>query len=306
MILVTGAAGLVGEAVAQRLIALGRAVVATDLAAPARPLDCPFVAADLREPGVIAAMLAEHGVRLVVHAGAISGSMVAPNDPYRVMMVNVTGTIHVAEACRLAGVERLVALSSIGVYGDQADLSPVREDAPRVASDVYSCSKIAMESVLHGYREKFALPVTMLRISSIYGPGRRTPCFIRSLLDAALDGRPVVVSDDTEHRRQFVHIDDVAEAVRLALDVPRESLAHEVYNITGGLWLTEAEVVARVAGVVPELRARVGPVPPLGLDGRTGPLAIDRARGDLGYAPRVGLEDGVARFAAYLRAARAS
>jgi nucleoside-diphosphate-sugar epimerase len=304
MILVTGAAGLVGEAVARRLIDLGHAVVATDVQAPAQPLACPFVAADLREVGVVADMIGAHGVDRVVHAGAISGGMVAPNDPYLVAMVNVTGSIHLAEACRLAGVRRLIALSSIGVYGDQVGTAPVPEDAPLNASDVYSCSKIAMERILHAYRAKLTLPATVLRISSIYGPGRRTPCFIRGLLDAALDGRAVVVSDDTEHRRQFVHIDDAARAVCLALLAP--GLAHEVYNITGGIWLTEAEVVAIVRAAVPELRAEVGPVPPLALDGRMGPLAIDRARTELGYAPEVSLGEGVTRFAESLREARAA
>jgi nucleoside-diphosphate-sugar epimerase len=304
MILVTGAAGLVGEAVARALIAAGHAVVATDLAAPATPLACPFVAADLREAGVVADMIAAHAVDRVVHAGAISGGMVAPKDPYLVTMVNVTGSIHLAEACRLAGVRRLIALSSIGVYGDQAGTDPVPEDAPLNASDVYSCSKIAMERILHGYRAKFGLPATVLRISSIYGPGRRTPCFVRGLLDAALEGRAVTVSDDTVHRRQFVHIDDAARAVCLALLAA--DLAYEVYNVTGGIWLTEGEVAAIVREAAPELRAEVGPIPPLALDGRMGPLAIDRAQADLGYAPKVSLAEGVGRFAAYLRQARAA
>jgi nucleoside-diphosphate-sugar epimerase len=304
VILVTGASGLVGEAVARRLIGQGHAVVATDLQAPTQSLGCPFHAADLREPDAVARMIGDHAVRTVLHAGAISGGMVAPNDPYRVAMVNVTGTIHLAEACRLAGVERLVALSSIGVYGEQAGTAPVQEDAPKNAADVYSCSKIAMESVLHGFREAFGLPATVLRISSIYGPGRRTPCFVRGLLEAALDGRPAVVSDDLIHRRQFVYIDDVTDAVCLALQAPR--LTYETYNVTGGLWLSEGEVAAVVRQAVPGSRVEVGPVPPLRLDGRMGPLDISRARADLGYAPKVSLPEGVSRFAAYLRAARAS
>lgn len=303
MILVTGAGGLVGEAVARRLVDMGRPVIATDLQAPTRALECPFVTADLRQPHAIEKIMSDHGVRSVVHAGAISGGMVAPNDPYRIVMVNVTGTIHLAEACRLANVERLVALSSIGVYGDQAGFGPVQEDAPKNATDVYSCSKIAMESVLRGYREKFGLPVTTLRISSIYGPGRRTPCFIRGLLDAALDGRQAIVSNDPVYRRQFVFIEDAATAVILSLLAPRPS--YDAYNISGGLWLTESEVLEVVRQAAPEIRAEAGDIPPLGLDGRMGPLDIARARSDLGYAPKISLREGVTRFVAHLKAARA-
>jgi nucleoside-diphosphate-sugar epimerase len=295
MILVTGAAGLVGYPLAQRLIRTGETVIASDAREPDRPLDCRFIQADLRNPDAVAGLFEGRDIRKVVHAGAISGGLVAPNDPLLVMSVNVTGTILMAEACRLAKVERVVGLSSIGVYGDQPGTAPVREDAHRLATDVYSCSKIAMESVFLGYREKFGLPAVLLRMSSIFGPGRRTPCFIRGLLEAADEGRAVTVSADTGHRRQFLYVDDAVEAVCLALATP--VLPGFVYNITGGTWLTEAEVIAAAMRVVPALKAETGDIPPLGLDGMMGPLDITRAGRDLDYTPRTGLEAGIAHYA---------
>jgi nucleoside-diphosphate-sugar epimerase len=295
MILVTGAAGLVGNPVARRLAEAGYKVLATDARLPEMRLDCPFVLADLREPTAVDRLFAGRDISQVVHGGAISGSMVAPNDPLRVMSVNVTGTILMAEASRLAGVERFIGLSSIGVYGDQPGTDPVREDSRRLGTDVYSCSKIAMESALLGYRENFGLPAHLLRMSSIFGPGRRTPCFIRGLLEAADEGREVTVSTDTAYRRQFLYIEDAVEAVYLALTTP--ALPEFIYNITGGTWQTEAEVLEAVMRAVPSLKAKVGDVPPLGLDGRMGPLDITRARRDLGYAPRIGIEEGIARYA---------
>jgi UDP-glucuronate 4-epimerase len=294
MILVTGAAGLVGYAVARRLVREGKPVIATDARSPDSPLDCAFVEADLRDPAAISGLFRRHDIRQVVHGGAISGSMVAPNDPLRVMSVNVTGTILMAEACRLVRVERLIGLSSIGVYGNQPGTAPVREDAPRLGRDVYSCSKIAMESVLSGYRENFALPAFVLRMSSIFGPVRRTPCFIRALLEAADAGRDVTVSADTVHRRQFLYIDDAVEAVWLALITP--SVPEFAYNITGGTWLSEGEVIAAAMRAVPALHAKTGDVPALGLDGRMGPLDTSLAARDLGYAARTSLEDGIARY----------
>jgi len=297
MILVTGAAGLVGHPVANRLVNAGRSVLATDVRAPDRPLDCPFVQADLRDAPAIMALFEDHAVTEVVHAGAISGSMVAPNDPLRVMSVNITGTLLIAEASRLAKVRRMVGLSSIGVYGNQAGTAPVPETAPRTATDVYSCSKIAMESVLYAYARNFGLRAVVLRMSSVFGPGRRTPCFIRSLLEAADEGREVTASADREHRRQFLYVDDAVEAVCLAL-MGRE-LPEFVYNITGGTWLTEGEVVAAASRAVPRLTAKTGDVPPLALDGRMGPLDISLATRDLGYAPRTGLEEGIIKYAAW-------
>jgi nucleoside-diphosphate-sugar epimerase len=295
MILVTGAAGLVGHPVANRLARDGHAVIATDARAPETPLDCHFVEADLRDPAAVAALFDRHPIRQVVHGGAISGSMVAPNEPLRVMSVNVTGTILIAEACRKAAVARLVGLSSIGVYGDQPGTAPVREDSRRLGTDIYSCSKIAMESVLLGYRDNFGVPTVLLRMSSIFGPGRRTPCFIRGMLEAAEAGRAVTVSADTAHRRQFLYIDDAVEAVILALATP--NLPEFVYNVTGGTWLTEAEVLDAAKRAVPSLTGAVADIPPLGLDGRMGPLDITLATRDLGYRPRTALADGIARYA---------
>jgi len=296
MILVTGAAGLVGNPVANRFARAGYDVIATDARQPNRPLDCPFIEADLRDQAAVFALFEQHDITEIVHGGAISGGLVAPNDPLLVMSVNVTGTIWVAEAARLAKVKRLVGLSSIGVYGDQPGTAPVPETAHRAATDVYSCSKIAMESVLYGYREKFALPVVLLRMSSIFGQGRWTPCFIRGLLEAADEGRTVTVSADTIHRRQFLYVDDAVESVYLAMTTP-EAPAF-VYNITGGTWLTEGEVIEAAMRAVPSLNAKTGDVPPLGLDGRMGPLDITLAARDLGYRPRTGLQDGIARYAA--------
>ena len=294
MILVTGAAGLVGKPVANRFVRAGHTVIATDARPPNAPLDCPFVQADLRDQAAVFDLFARHDITEVVHGGAISGGLVAPNDPLLVMSVNVTGTILIAEAARLAGVKRLVGLSSIGVYGDQPGTAPVPESARRAATDIYSCSKIAMESVLYGYREKFALPVVLLRMSSIFGPGRWTPCFIRGLLEMADEGHDVTVSADTDHRRQFLYIDDAVESVYLAMTSP--NVPEFVYNITGGTWLSEGEVIAAAMRAVPGLKAKVGDVPPLGLDGRMGPLDTTLAARDLGYTARTSLEDGIAQY----------
>ncbi len=297
MTLVTGAAVLVGHPVANRLARAGMSVIANDARPPDRPLDCPFVAADLRDPASVFGLFERHDITEVIHGGAISGGLVAPNDPLLVMSVNVTGTILMAEAARLAKVRRFLGLSSIGVYGDQPGTGLVPETARRPATDTYSCSKIAMEAVLYGYRESFGLPAFLLRMSSIFGPGRRTPCFIRGLLEAADAGRAVTVSADTDHRRQFLYIDDAVEAVWLALTTPE--VPEFTSTFPGGTWRAEGEVIAAALRAVPGRKASTGDMAPLGLDGKMGPLDIALAARDLGYAPRIGIEEGIAKYAAW-------
>ena len=137
------------------------------------------------------------------------------------MSVNVVGTLNIAEAALRTGVERLVALSSAGVYGAQSTLDPVREDAPLNATDIYGASKIAAETVLRAYRHDHGLPAIALRPSSVYGPGRTTACFIRDMIDHARRGDPLALAPEGACRRQFVHVDDVVAAILGALNAPR-------------------------------------------------------------------------------------
>lgn len=114
-ILVTGAAGLIGGRLVGRLAAEGAAVIATDRRASETPQGVRWAAVDLMDGPALAALMRDARVGSVVHAGAISGPMVAAGDPHQMMSVNVGGTLNVAEAALRADVERLIALSSAGV-----------------------------------------------------------------------------------------------------------------------------------------------------------------------------------------------
>ena len=119
-ILVTGAAGLIGGQLVSRLAAEGADVIATDRRAAEAPPGAGWVTVDLTDAPSLLALMRDAQVRAVVHAGAISGPMVAAGNPHQVMSVNVGGTLNIAEAALRTGVERLIALSSAGVYGPQA------------------------------------------------------------------------------------------------------------------------------------------------------------------------------------------
>src|SRR3984957_3391546 len=220
-ILVTGAACLIGGRLVSRLAAEGAEVLSTcRRAAEAQP-GGGWVTVDLMDAPALTTLMRDTRVSAVVHAGAISGPMVAAGDPHQVMAVNVGGVLNIAEAALRAGVERLVALSSAGVYGAQATLDPVREDAPLNAMDVYGASKIAAETVLRAYRHDHGLPVIALRPSSVYGPGRTTACFIRDMIDHSRRGEPLALARAGVCRRQFAHVDDVVAAILGALSAPR-------------------------------------------------------------------------------------
>ncbi|MDI1342768.1 MAG: NAD(P)-dependent oxidoreductase [Pseudolabrys sp.] len=299
-ILVTGAAGLVGGAVVRRLASDGHAVVATDARKADQPDGVRFETIDLSDRPALAALHQQHAVHTVIHCGAISGPMVAADDPHRVLATNVGGTLNLAEAARKAGVRRFVALSSVSVYGDQTSLDPVTEAAPLNAIDVYGASKIAMEAVLRAYRYDLGLPAFVLRLASVYGPGRQTDCFIRDLIRNAADGSEMSLSPEEGFRRQFVHIDDVVHAIVRA--AATGTVADFAYNIGGGEWLTEREVAALAALSLPHLRISAVPAPARSIDGYIGVLDYSRATAAFGYRPTIDIRHGIASYADYLAA----
>jgi nucleoside-diphosphate-sugar epimerase len=298
-ILVTGAAGLIGGRLVNRLVAEGADVIATDRRAAEAPPGAGWVTVDLTDAPSLLALMRDAQVRAVVHAGAISGPMVAAGDPHQVMPVNVGGALNIAEAALRTGVERLIALSSAGVYGAQATLDPVREDAPLNATDIYGASKIAAETVLRAYRHDHGLPAIVLRPSSVYGPGRTTACFIRDMIDHAWRGDLLALAPEGACRRQFVHVDDVVAAILGALNAPR--LDHFAFNVSGGTWLSEQEIAASAARVLPGLRIASIAAPARCLDGEMGPLDTARAQAAFGFSPSIPLAEGIAAYAATLR-----
>lgn len=298
-ILVTGAAGLIGGRLVSRLVADGVAVIATDQRAVETPPGARWATVDLLDSPALGALMREAKVGAIVHAGAISGPMVAAGNPHQVMSVNVGGTLNIAEAALRTGVERLIALSSAGVYGAQATLDPIGEGAPLNATDIYGASKIAAETVLRAYRHDHSLPAIVLRPSSVYGPGRTTACFIRDMIDHARRGDPLALAPKGACRRQFVHVDDVVAAILGALNAPR--FDHFAFNVSGGTWLSEQEIAARAAPVLPGLRIASIAAPARCLDGEMGPLDTARARAAFGFSPSIPLAEGIAAYAATLR-----
>lgn len=296
--LVTGASGLVGYRVAEMLAADGVDVLGVDVRPPAAGTPFPQIVADAADLGAMTRAM--EGRPNVVHAGAVSGPMLMLDDPHGIARANLGGAMAVFEAAYRHRVRRLVWLSSIAVYGDQPTLDPIGEATAPNPRSFYGHTKVAGEALLHGYVALYGLDAVALRLSSVFGPRRQTACALRGLIEAGLDGRPVTVAAEGTSYRQYLHIDDAARSVLLALAVPA---AHQfVYNITGGTYVTEAALAGLVAGMVPGLAISHGPA--AWNEGHLGPLLMDAAARDLGYRPAVALSDGLADLHRHIAAQR--
>lgn len=294
-ILLTGAAGLIGRAVLRMLRERGDRVIAIDRIGGETITVC-----DLTEVHRLHELAAE--ATALVHCGAISGPMVARDNPYLIVQSNVVGTANILELARVRKMRRAVACSSVSAYGNTpAGLDLVAEDVPLRPTSVYGASKAAGEHLLDGYAIQHGLDGVSIRPAWVYGPGRTTECAIRAMILDAQAGRATHFPFGRDFYRQYVHVDDVATALVLALDAAK--LPRRSYTITGGSYVTLAEVAETVKAVLPqaEITMGAGPDP---VDDVQARFDISAAERDLGYRPRVTLEDGIRSYAEWLAGRR--
>lgn len=306
-ILVTGCGGFIGYAVANALHAAGREVVGYDLREPPEGAPAwPIVFGDLADAHRLHDAMRRHGVKRVLHLGAASGPMVMSDNPAALFALNIGGTVNVFEAARQAEAERVVFLSSNAAYG-RDEGKPIDESQPLLASEPYGASKVAGEAIMRSYRERFGLDAVALRVGVGYGPRRMTTSEPREMLADALAGRPTAYAWGVGYRRLWTYLDDIASGVIAALDAPAGAIRQPLraYNIAGAEFAPLDEVAAIVRELVPgaEIRLGQGWNPD---EVRTAPVVIDAARRDLGWAPKVGVREGLTRYRDWMRSRNAT
>lgn len=304
--LVTGAAGFIGSHLAGRLITDGHDVVGLDdlsdgaLANLDRASGMRFVRADLRDGDAVRSAVS--GCEVVFHQGAKRSVPRSINEPELFTEVNVRGTLNVLLAARDADA-RVVSASSSSVYGDQQRF-PLVESMPPLPRSPYAASKLAGEAYCRAFTLSMDVPTVSLRYFNVYGPGQDPASEYAAVVPrfslACLTGsRPVVHGDGTQ-ARDFTYIDDVIEANLLASRADDDAQGR-AFNIGGGEPTTVNDVlrlIADLTGISPD------PIhePPRGGDVRRTEADLSLARELLGYAPAVGMSQGLGRTVEHIRA----
>lgn len=298
--LITGGAGFIGTALANRLVGAGHYVrVLDDLSAgdPSR-LDARilFTRGDVRNVPALWTLL--QGVECVFHLAA---RVLVPESvlyPQEYNDVNVGGTVALMTAVRDVGVPRVVLASSATVYGEQPH-QPVDETARPHPRSPYAVTKIAAEHYLFTLAALCGSQAVALRIFNAYGPGQRVPPthapVVPLFLKRALGGGSLVVHGSGKQTRDFVYIDDVTHALEAA--ALTEGVNGQIINVGSGVETSIDDLVRKVGTVTGrELsviynEAQTGGLSRLVADlGRAGEL--------LGYEPRVNLTAGLQRLLA--------
>jgi len=233
-VLVTGSAGFIGAAVAQRLLARGDTVVGLDnhndyydpslkAARLARFADHPgytHVRLDLADRAGMAECFATHRPERVVHLAAQAGVRYSIENPLAYIDSNIVGFAHVLEGCRHHAVQHLVYASSSSVYGANTAMPfSVHQNVDHPLS-LYAASKKSNELMAHTYSHLYGLPTTGLRFFTVYGPWGRPDMALFKFTRAILAGEPIEVFNHGRHRRDFTYVDDVVEGLLRVLDRP--------------------------------------------------------------------------------------
>ncbi|MFN7520817.1 MAG: NAD-dependent epimerase [Lysobacteraceae bacterium] len=329
-ILVTGAAGFIGSALAHRLLDRGDEVLGYDnlndyydVRLKQARLDrltprpgFSFVKASLEDREALEAAFDAFKPQRVVNLAAQAGVRYSLENPRAYIDANIVGFLNVLEACRHKGVEHLVYASSSSVYGSNRKLPFAVEDSVDHPVSLYAASKKANELMAHTYSHLFGLPTTGLRFFTVYGPWGRPDMALFLFTRKILAGEPIDVFNHGNHSRDFTYIDDIVEGVVRTLDrmpgpdpafdpmhpTPASSAAPwRVYNIgnhTPVKLSRYIELIEETTGRKADKRLlpmQPGDVPDTEAD-------VGALMRDTGYSPGTPVEVGIRRFVEWYRA----
>jgi len=325
-ILITGGAGFIGSAVVRRAIAEGHSVVNVDALTYAACLDnvasvadsphYAFEQADIRDRAALDRIFAAHAPDAVMHLAAESHVDRSIDGPGTFIETNITGTYNMLEAARAYWVGqgqpdgfRFHHISTDEVFGTLGATGQFTEATAYAPNSPYSASKAASDHLVRAWHETYGLPVVMTNCSNNYGPYHFPEKLVPVVILNALAGDPIPVYGAGENVRDWLYVEDHAEALLLVL---QKGPPGRSYNIGGENEAKNIDLVRTICRILDEKRPRTGPSPG-GAIGHNHPsyadqiafvtdrpghdlrYAIDpaRIREELGWRPSVTLEQGL-------------
>lgn len=321
--LITGAAGFIGSATAEKLLAAGHEVVGIDnnndyydVSLKQARLDriqhCNFrfIVLDIADRQAVQALFAEYQFDRVIHLAAQAGVRYSIENPHAYADSNLVGYLNMLEGCRQTQVKHLIYASSSSVYGLNAKVPFETSDSVDHPVSLYAATKKSNELMAHSYSHLYAIPTTGLRFFTVYGPWGRPDMAPFIFTKKIIDGETIEINNNGDMWRDFTYVDDIVEGVVRIADVipthnetwtvesgtPASSSApYAVYNIGHG---SSINLIDFIKAIETEL----------------GIKAIKNFRdmqpGDVyqtyadtqdlftttGYQPQVGVEEGVRKF----------
>lgn len=300
-VLVTGGAGFIGSNVVRHLCDRGYSVlVVDDLSSGFRRLvdaRAKFFEGSIADRALMERIL--QGVSVVLHLAATSTITYSMSNPKLYFQNNFMNGIQLLEAMRKSGLKKLVYASSAASY-DGKKRTPIAEHDPIGPINPYGASKLAFEHAMSAYFHAFGIEGIALRFFNVYGPNDEQQNSTRAIpmwLEAALLGTPVPYYWKGRQKRDYIYVDDIASALELAA---RKGRGFTVYNVGNGkgLWMIDIlKNIGKILGkklVLKDMGSRPG-------DPKYAVADTRKIQKELGWKPRVDLDEGLRRTVAYYK-----
>ena len=328
-ILVTGAAGFIGMATAQHLLARGDEVVGLDNLNDyyavslkedrlKRLLPNPgfrFVKLDVADNTGMAALFAAEKFDRVVHLAAQAGVRYSLKNPHAYVESNLLGFTNILEGCRHHQVQHLVYASSSSVYGGNTKMPFSEHDSVDHPVSLYAASKKANELMAHTYSHLFDLPTTGLRFFTVYGPWGRPDMALFLFTKAILEGRAIDVFNHGNMQRDFTFVDDIVQGVvrvldrvatpnadynALTADPATSNAPYRVFNIGNSNPVPLLDFIGCIEGAIGK-KAHKNLLPLQDGDVPATFANTEALKAWIGFVPATPIEQGVARFVEWYR-----
>ena len=313
--LVTGGAGFIGSHVCERLLHSGHAVWAfddlnnfydpqikrrnlRDLQSLAKPFE--FMNGDLTDRAALDELFGGVKFDQVIHLAARAGVRPSLEEPALYQRVNVEGTVNLLEAARLNRVRKITIASSSSVYGVNSKVPFAESDPIFCAISPYAASKLACEALGHVYHHVYGLDVVMLRFFTVYGPRQRPDLAIHKFARLIAAGAPIPVFGDGSTARDYTYVTDTVDGV---IACTQREFGFEIFNLGESQTVTLHHLIGLLEAALGK-RAVIDRQPVQPGDVPITFANIEKARRQLGYHPRVKIEEGIPKFVEWFRSGR--
>ncbi|MEQ6204989.1 NAD-dependent epimerase/dehydratase family protein [Sulfitobacter sp. HNIBRBA2951] len=327
--LVTGSSGFIGYFTAQALLDAGWRVIGIDSMSDYYDVSLKQSRLDLltaqeaftnvngkvEEPGLLSGLFAQYTPEVVVHLAAQAGVRYSLENPMSYFETNLGGTLQLLEAARAHPPKHMLMASSSSAYGANTQMPYQENMQADHQMSLYAATKKSSENIAHSYAHLFALPITMFRFFTVYGPWGRPDMAPHKFTSRILSGQAIDVYNHGQMRRDFTYVDDLVRAIMLLVDAvpdylteqgkhPNDSLSpvapYRVVNIGNSDAIPLLQFVKAIedaTGVAAEMNMmpmQPGDVPATWAD-------ASLLKSLTGYVPNTPVRDGVAQFVAWYR-----
>jgi len=308
-VLITGAAGFIGSHASEALIARGTRVVGVDnfcnfydRSWKEANIKCIGSGIDIHELDItdrpkISRLIEQVKPQAILHLAAMAGVRPSIEQPSHYARVNVEGTTNLLEAAVRNGVGKFVFASSSSVYGNNSRVPFSEEDSVEEPISPYAATKRAGELICYTYWHLHKLPISCLRFFTVFGPRQRPDLAIHKFTRLIARGKPIPFFGDGSMSRDHTFIEDIVNGIMASLD---RCDRYRVYNLGGShpvslkTLVEEIEKALGKSAIIDHRPTQPGDVQRTFAD-------LTRSRAELGYEPKVSLNEGLKRFAAWFR-----